>query len=142
MSWSENYNFYTTVTENFLNQYVKSANFTSRKKNSNKLTHDLMLESYENKDLDVFGRCTWVKTYKFFSKLLFSVMNIQFLRQFWFTNKSRCFTKWLFWKKLQNSQESTCSGVSSSIKLQSSGLQIYWKRDSGTVGFLSILPNF
>ena len=62
MSWSENYNFYTTVTENFLNQYVKSANFTSRKKNSNKLTHDLMLESYENKDLDVFGRCMWVKT--------------------------------------------------------------------------------
>ena len=62
MSWSENYNFYTTVAENFLNQYVKSANLTSRKKNSNKLTHDLMLESYENKDLDVFGRCMWVKT--------------------------------------------------------------------------------
>ena len=62
MLWSENYNFYTRVTENFLNQYVKSADFTSHKKNSNKLTYDLMLQRYENKDLDVFGGCMWVKT--------------------------------------------------------------------------------
>ena len=62
MLWSENYNFYTRVTENFLNQYVKSADFISHKKNSNKLTHDLMLERYENKDLDVFGGCMWAKT--------------------------------------------------------------------------------
>ena len=42
----------------------------------------------------------------------------------------------------QNSQENTCARVSFLIKLQISGLQLYWKKDSGTGGFLWILRNF
>ena len=34
----------------------------AKKKKSNKLTHDLLLERYENEDLDVFGRRMSVKT--------------------------------------------------------------------------------
>ena len=34
------------------------ADFNSRKKNfCNKLTLDLLLERYENEDIDVFGKC-------------------------------------------------------------------------------------
>ena len=41
----------------YFNQDVQSTDFTSPLKNScNKLTLDLLLERYENKDLDVFGR--------------------------------------------------------------------------------------
>ena len=50
--------------------------------------------------------------------------------------QKQMFYKMVVLKKLKNSQESTCCGVSFSIKLQSSGLQIYWKKDSGTVVFL------
>ena len=45
----------------------------------------------------------------------------------------------LFLEISQNSQENTCTRVSFSIKLQSSGLQFYWKRDPGTGVFLGVL---
>ena len=41
----------------------------------------------------------------------------------------------------QNSQENTCAGASFLIKLQAIGLQLYWKRYSGTGVFLWILQN-
>ena len=43
---------------------------------------------------------------------------------------------------LQNSQENTCTRLSSLIKLQGWGLQLYLKRDSATGVFLWILRNF
>ena len=66
------------------------------KKKCNKLTLDLLLERYENKDLDFLRKMHVSQNVKLFLKTLISVMNIQFLCQFWFTSKSRCFTKWLF----------------------------------------------
>ena len=48
----------------------------------------------------------------------------------------------MFLEILQNSQENTCVRVSFLIKLQASDLQLYWKRDSDTGGFLWILWNF
>ena len=47
-----------------------------------------------------------------------------------------------FLKKFRNSQENTCAGVSFLIKLQTSGLQLYQKRDSNTGVFLGILAKF
>ena len=49
----------------------------------------------------------------------------------------------VLWKKVflklsKNSQENTCARVSFLIKLQASGLRLYWKRDSGTGVFLWI----
>ena len=44
--------------------------------------------------------------------------------------------KKVFLEVLQNSQENTCARVSFLIKLQVSGLQLYFKRDSGTGAFL------
>ena len=48
----------------------------------------------------------------------------------------------VFLKTSQNSQESTCFGVSFLIKIQAGGLQLYWKIDSNTGVFLWILRNF
>ena len=42
----------------------------------------------------------------------------------------------------QNSQENTCARVSLLIKLHALGLQLYYKRDSGTGVLLWILRNF
>ena len=44
----------------------------------------------------------------------------------------RCSVKTVFLESSQNSQENTCARVSFLIKLQVSGLQLYYKRDSGT----------
>ena len=44
----------------------------------------------------------------------------------------RCFVNKVFLKISQNSQENTCARVSFLIKMQSWGLQLYSKRDSGT----------
>ena len=52
------------------------------------------------------------------------------------SSHQRCSMKKLFLEISQNSQESTCARVSFSIKLQVSRLQLYLKRDSGTVVFL------
>ena len=46
-----------------------------------------------------------------------------------------------FLKISQNSQEKIYAGVSFSINLQGSGLQLYWKRDSGTGVFLCTFWN-
>ena len=54
----------------------------------------------------------------------------------------RCSVKEMFLRILQNSQEGTCARVSFLIKLQVWGLQLYWKRDSGTGVFRWILQNF
>ena len=54
----------------------------------------------------------------------------------------RCSIEKMFLNILQNSQENTCARVSFLIKLETSGLQLYWKRDSGTGIFLWILQNF
>ena len=47
----------------------------------------------------------------------------------------RCSVKKMFLELLQNSQENTCARVSFLIKLQTSGLQLCLKRDSGTSVF-------
>ena len=52
------------------------------------------------------------------------------------------FIKKVFLEISQNSQENICARVSFLIKLQVSGLQLYWKRGSGTGIFLWILRNF
>ena len=70
----------------------KAPTLPPTKKKCNKLT----LDWYENKDLDFLGEMHVSQNVKLFLKTLISVMNIQFLCQFWFTSKSRCFTKWLF----------------------------------------------
>ena len=62
------------------------------------------------------------------------------------TLNAEAVTRGVLWKKmfleiLQNSQKSTCAGVSFLIKF-TWGLQLYWKRDSGTGVFLWILKNF
>ena len=44
----------------------------------------------------------------------------------------KCSVKRVLLKISQNSQENICARVSSLIKLQASGLQLYKKRDSGT----------
>ena len=54
----------------------------------------------------------------------------------------RCSVKKVFLRILQNSRESTCARVSFSIKLQAWGLQLYRKRDSGTVFFMCNLTKF
>ena len=54
----------------------------------------------------------------------------------------RCSVEKVFLKISQILQENTCARVSFSIKLQSSGLPLYQKRDSGTGVFLCILLNF
>ena len=41
---------------------LKRRLYLPQKKNCNKLAHDLLLQRYENEDLDVFGRCMSVKT--------------------------------------------------------------------------------
>ena len=51
-------------------------------------------------------------------------------------------SKKLFLKILQISQENNCARVSFLIKLQASGLQLYYKRDSGTGVLLWNLRNF
>ena len=48
----------------------------------------------------------------------------------------------MFLEISQNSQENTYTRVCLLIKLQAWGLQLYWKRDSGTGVFLWILRNF
>ena len=48
----------------------------------------------------------------------------------------RCSIKKLLLEISQNSLENTCARVSLLIKLQDSGLQLYWKRESGTGVFL------
>ena len=70
----------------------KAPTLPPAKKKCNKLT----LDWYENKDLDFLGEMHVSQNVKLFLKTLISVMNIQFLCQFWFTSKSRCSTKWLF----------------------------------------------
>ena len=52
------------------------------------------------------------------------------------------YEKKVFLEISQNSQEITCAKVSFLIKLQASDLQLYQKRDSGTVVFLWALRNF
>ena len=54
----------------------------------------------------------------------------------------RCSVKKVFLEISQNSQENTSARVSFLSKLQASGLQLYKKRDSGTVISLWILQNF
>ena len=44
----------------------------------------------------------------------------------------KCSVKRVLLEISQNSQENICARVSSLIKLQASGLQLYEKRDSGT----------
>ena len=56
-------------------------------------------------------------------------------------------TRGALWKKelleiSQNSQENVCVPVSFLKKFLASGLQLYWKRDSGTGIFMWILQNF
>ena len=53
-----------------------------------------------------------------------------------------CSVKKVFLEISQNSLENTCGRVSFLIKFQASGLQLYWKRDSGISVFLGILWNF
>ena len=48
----------------------------------------------------------------------------------------------MFLEISQNSQENPCARVSFLIKLQASGLQLYYKRDSGTGIFTWLLWNF
>ena len=48
----------------------------------------------------------------------------------------RCSVKKVFLEISQNSQENTCARASFLIKLQTSALQLYLKRDSGTGVFL------
>ena len=54
----------------------------------------------------------------------------------------RCSVKKVFLEISQNSQENTCARVSFLIKLQASGLQLYYKRDYVTGIFLWILRKF
>ena len=52
------------------------------------------------------------------------------------SSQRRCSVKKVFLKISQNSKENTCARVSFLLKLQTSGLQIYQRRDSGTAVFL------
>ena len=59
------------------------------------------------------------------------------------------FSLWKVFRKIsKNFQENTCAGVSVTVKLNASNLQLYWKRDSGAGAFLwiflrsPILQNF
>ena len=54
----------------------------------------------------------------------------------------KCSVKKMFLKVSQNSDENTCVRASSLIKLQASGLKIYFKKDSDKDVFLWILWNF
>ena len=54
----------------------------------------------------------------------------------------RCYVKKVFLKISKKLQENTCARVSFLIKLQSSGLQLHLKKDSGTSVFLWILKIF
>ena len=56
--------------------------------------------------------------------------------------RRRCSVKKMLLNISQNLQENTCARVSSLIKLQGWGLQLYLKRDSGTGVFLWLLLNF
>ena len=56
--------------------------------------------------------------------------------------KQMCSVKKVFLEISQNSQEKTCARVSFLIKLQSSDLQIFKKRNSDTGVFLLILWKF
>ena len=65
----------------------------------------------------IYEECLWVHSY-----------SVELHR----SSHRRCLLKKAFWKISQNSQENTCSSVSFLIKLRAWGLQLYWKRDSGT----------
>ena len=54
----------------------------------------------------------------------------------------KCSLKKVFLKVLQNPQKNTCARVSFLIKLHASGLQQFYKRDSGRSVFLWICENF
>ena len=45
---------------------------------------------------------------------------------------------WSELEKSQNSQKNTCDEVSFSMKLKAGDLQLYYKKDSGTVVFHSV----
>ena len=61
---------------------------------------------------------------------------------FYRSSHRRCFIKKVLLKTSLNSQENTCVRVSFLIKLRVSGLQFYYKRDSGTGFFLIIWKIF
>ena len=76
---------------NILIKMFKMPTLPPAKKNCcNKLTLDLLLERYGNEDLDVLGEIYVGQNVKPFLKTLFYIFC-----QFWFKNKSKCFTKWL-----------------------------------------------
>ena len=64
------------------------------------------------------------------------------VRRPWEAVAQRCSVKKVFLLISQNSQKNTCARVSSLIKFQTRGLQLYQKRGSGTAVFLWILQSF